>query len=152
MTSRRKGHDAERAVAAILRDALGVNVRRNLRQSRDGGFDIEVAGFALEVKRFRSITPAKVGLWWLQATDQADLSGLIPALAYRADRHPWAVRVPLTTLRPDFPDGLTVDLCVEGFVALAGGRLDPHEQTNSHERTTTPTEAPHDQENHPTDA
>lgn len=118
MNARRKGHDGERELARLLRHHLGTDVRRNLEQTRSGGHDLEVAGFALEVKRAATVTEAKVRTWWRQALAQAERARLTPALAYRADRQPWAVRVPLARLGIDAPDGLTADLCVDGFAAL----------------------------------
>jgi len=119
MNSRRKGHDGEREIAALLREALGIEIERNLRQTRDGGHDLEVCGFALECKRSATVTEAKVARWWQQAVEQSTRAGLIPALAYRADRQPWAVRVPMTAIRPDILGELTIDMGLDGFVALA---------------------------------
>ena len=101
MNSRRTGADGERELARVLREALGIEVSRNLQQTRDGGHDMEVCGFGVEVKRAAKVTEAKVAAWWQQATRQATRAGLTPALAYRQDRQPWSVRVPLSSLRPD---------------------------------------------------
>ena len=119
MNSRRKGHDGEREVAALLRQALGIEVARNLQQTRDGGHDIEVAGFALEIKRASVVTEAKVARWWQQALDQADRAGLTPVLVFRADRQPWRVRMRLSDVRGGLPDDQVADLYLDGFVGLA---------------------------------
>ncbi|MCU0833698.1 MAG: hypothetical protein MUC77_04570 [Chromatiaceae bacterium] len=118
MNSRRKGADGERELARALREALGIEVSRNLQQTRDGGHDMEVGGYGVEVKRSQRVTEAKVTAWWQQAVRQAAQAGLTPALAYRQDRQPWSVRVPMAALRQDLPGELTVDLSLEGFIAL----------------------------------
>ena len=88
---RRKGQTGEREFFRLLSDELGACVRRNVDQARNGGADcIEVPGWSIEVKRhetgFREA-------WWDQALRQADEANCSPALAYRASRQPWRVRV-----------------------------------------------------------
>ena len=47
-----KGKSAERELAKLLGDHLGLELSRNLDQTRDGGYDlIGLPGIALEVKR-----------------------------------------------------------------------------------------------------
>ncbi len=88
---RSKGQRGEREFFGLLSKELGACVRRNVDQARNGGADgIEVPGWAIEVKRhetgFREA-------WWEQAVEQADLADVSPALAYRASRQPWRVRL-----------------------------------------------------------
>ena len=123
--SRRKGSNGERELCRLLRSGLGIEVERNLLQSRSGGHDIDLPGLALEVKRSAVVTEAIVRSWWQQAVRQADRARLCPALAYRADRQPWAVRLPLVALRPELHGELTVDLGLDGFVALLGSGWRP---------------------------
>ena len=88
---RSKGARAEREVFALLSKELGSCVRRNVDQARAGGADcIEVPGWAIEVKRHESGFRAQ---WWEQALAQAEAADCSPALAYRASRQPWRVRV-----------------------------------------------------------
>ena len=49
--SRNKGAAGERELAKILADELGIEVQRKLGQDRDGGDDIQVGKYRLEVKR-----------------------------------------------------------------------------------------------------
>ena len=49
--SRNKGAAGERELAKILADELGIEVQRKLGQARDGGDDIQVGKYRLEVKR-----------------------------------------------------------------------------------------------------
>lgn len=96
INSRQKGAAAERDVANILKDHLGIEVKRNLDQWRSGGYDlVGVEGFAIEVKIAK--TPL-INQWWEQAKTQAADAGLIPALFWRVDRKPWRVVVPLYAL------------------------------------------------------
>lgn len=88
---RRKGASAEREFFGLLSEFLGRPVRRNVDQARNGGADgIEVPGWAIEVKRHES---GFREAWWEQARAQANVDNLMPALAYRANRQPWRVRV-----------------------------------------------------------
>lgn len=99
---RNKGAAGERELAKILRDELGVDITRNLVQSREGGADLlGVAGWAIECKR--AATPA-IRQWWLQALMQADLADMKPALIYRIDRHGWRAVVALRDVLPAFAD------------------------------------------------
>jgi hypothetical protein len=80
--SRLRGATFEREIVNALRDALGVECKRNLDQWRDGGDDIKLAPYSIECKR-----RAKIALyeWWEQATKSAG-DRLRPVLMIRADR------------------------------------------------------------------
>jgi hypothetical protein len=58
--------------------------------------------------------------FWDQATKQADAAELIPCLAWRANRHPWQVTIPLSWLMAgaaDYPCSIefTATLPLEAF-------------------------------------
>lgn len=89
---RRKGASGEREIARLLSDELGMKFERQLSQSRDGGCDLIVGPFALEVKRHES-NPLRA--WWTQANVSADALHLMPAVAYRPSRQPWRFIVPV---------------------------------------------------------
>lgn len=96
--ARRKGASAERELAKLLTEQLGVNVMRNLEQVRSGGADLLGVGpWAIEVKRHERLA---IPQWWRQACTQA--GSFLPALAYRRSRHPWAFRVPLEVALGNF--------------------------------------------------
>ena len=133
--SRRKGASGEREFAAALHDLIGVRLSRRLTQARGGGHDLELpegasgpvaealSRLAVEVKRYATTPPGSLAQWWSQAVRQGEAAGLWPVLAYRPDRHPWRVRLPLACLRPDlypvWPDpDLTADLPLAAFAAL----------------------------------
>lgn len=95
-SQRNKGAAAERELRKLLSDELGCDVLRNYAQAAQGGHDLLGVGpFALEVKRAETL---RIPEWWLQACAQADEAGLVPALAYRQSRQPWAFMVPLPWL------------------------------------------------------
>ena len=134
--SRRKGASGEREFAAALHDLLGIRLARRLTQARGGGHDLELPAeasgpvaealsrLAIECKRYSAAPPGSLAQWWSQAVRQAEAVGLWPALAFRPDRRPWSVRLPLACLRPDlipevWPDpDLTADLPLPAFAAL----------------------------------
>jgi Holliday junction resolvase len=127
--SRTKGRAGEQELARLLTEELGP-VGRNLLQTRAGGHDLEgpaLRGWALEVKRYHRATPALLTEWWQQAEQQARSAGRAPCLAWRSDREPWRVLVPLSVLLPELPAGAgldwTVAVSVPAFAALVRERL-----------------------------
>lgn len=120
--SRRKGATGEREFINLLKDYLGDRtIARNLEQCRQGGSDVAegeqkiLANWAIEIKRAAKPT---LSAWWDQAERQAE--GKTPALAYRLDRQPWRVRVPLHALNGMAGQGLTwtTEMSVEAFCAV----------------------------------
>lgn len=111
--SRRKGAAGEREFINMLKDYLGDDtIKRNLEQTRDGGQDaLGIEGWALEVKR---AAEPKLAAWWAQAVEQAKGRGE-PALAYRLDRKPWRVIVPMCAFHPWMPSfgHEDLDFCIE---------------------------------------
>ena len=90
INSRTKGASAERELFKLISEATGIEVKRNLVQTREGGFDSSVGRFAIEVKRQENLDFTS---WWDQAVKQAEIAKLMPMLAYRKSRYPWRVRV-----------------------------------------------------------
>lgn len=135
INSRAKGAGAEREFAKLIHGHLGVELRRNLEQSRAGGHDLIAVGddpvsraldaYAIEVKRYAAISPAMLVGFWEQATKQAARASKIPALAVRADRQEWRLLLPLHALSADvfgeWPGvQWTAEISVEAFVCLIG--------------------------------
>lgn len=129
INSRAKGAAGEREFAKALNEELGVLLVRNLEQSRDGGHDLLVADhghplasrlnrFAFEVKRYATVSPALLRQWWGQAVQQAERADKLPALAYRADREPWRVVIPLRAVNADLP--AQHDLSMAAFLDVVG--------------------------------
>lgn len=87
--SRRKGAAFEREIANMIRDDLGLDAKRNLMQTAEGGHDLlGVPGWAIECKRYASCTPSDYKTFWLQASTQAESVGCRPALIVKQDRKP----------------------------------------------------------------
>lgn len=89
-SQRRKGQVGEREAAALLTEEFGVACKRTLDQPREGGADISLVPFAIEVKRRK-----RLGLhaWVQQATDAA-AGSRIPLVMARGDGEDWVVIVP----------------------------------------------------------
>jgi len=90
INSRTKGAAAEREVFSIISQCTGIKVERNLVQTRDGGYDSAIGGWALEVKRQEILHLPE---WWRQCCEQAKNAELKPMLIYRRSRQPWMARV-----------------------------------------------------------
>lgn len=92
--SRNKGKRGEREVAGLIRDLLGVEASRRVRQ-HDGDSDIlGVPGWCIEVKNCADLRLAE---WWRQAIEQAHGADL-PCLFYKLPRRGWRVVWPLSGL------------------------------------------------------
>lgn len=93
---RRRGAQAERELAAILADSLGVTVKRKLGQARDSGDDIQIGRLRIEVKRCERLAiPA-----WTRQVEAAAGAGDVPIVAYRQDGEPWRVVLRLDDVLP----------------------------------------------------
>lgn len=91
--SRNKGSRGEREFLDQLRGELGDWVpERRLDAPRDGGEDVVVRQWCIEIKRQEALS---LQTWWEQACEQAQDKGLIPALAYRRNHQPWRIIVPI---------------------------------------------------------
>ena len=113
--SREKGQQGERQFAKALSEHLGYDVRRDITQVRDGGTDIlDVDGWAIEVRWRKQLS---LGAWWKEICGREYSEPRFPALAYRQDRQPWRVIIPLDCLVDGAGDE-TATLSVAGFAAV----------------------------------
>jgi Holliday junction resolvase len=92
--ARNKGAGGERELAALLTDALGFVVQRKLGQARDGGDDIQVGKFRIEVKRHERLQIRQ----WCEQVEQACAPGDVPVVAFRQNGQPWRAVVPLDVI------------------------------------------------------
>ncbi|MBI5428306.1 MAG: hypothetical protein HZA02_08535 [Nitrospinae bacterium] len=102
--SRSKGQRGERELCAILSARLGVDIKRGLSASREGGADtLDLPGFAVEVKRCEK---ENLSAGWKQTVEQA--GDRMPVLFFRASRKPWAAVVPIRFFMDqlDYPAGV----------------------------------------------
>ena len=116
---RNKGARGERELAKLLEENLGLEVTRNLLQTREGGYDLNGLPVALEVKRCEQL---QLKRWWEQAMDQAIFSNSkkLPVLAWRQNGRKWTFRVPVTFFcgpcKTDW--GHTADIGIDTFCLL----------------------------------
>jgi hypothetical protein len=74
---------------------------------------------AIEVKRVENLN---LSAWWSQAVRQAG-NDLIPVLAYRQSRKPWAIVIPLAWLTGlPFPITAIATISLEDFCRLVEAR------------------------------
>ena len=89
-SQRTKGAAAERELAGIFRDALGLDVQRNLGAARAGGDDITLGRYRIEAKNCAKLSlPA----WLRQAAEQCTQPGDVPVVAFRQRGGQWYVVV-----------------------------------------------------------
>lgn len=101
---RTKGASGEREVCRLLRGVLGIEAKRNLSQTREGGCDIAVGSFHIEVKR-RALIGNIYG--WMEQAEASCLAGEKPVVVCRADGKKWLAVLPF-----------------EEFMRLAGNELE----------------------------
>jgi Holliday junction resolvase len=92
--SRDKGATAERELATMLSDELGFVVKRKLGQAREGGDDIQIEHYRLEVKRREKLA---IDTWCKQVEDVAQ-PGEWPVVVYRRSGQKWRAVVPIELL------------------------------------------------------
>jgi hypothetical protein len=120
INSRNKGAQGEREVIQLIDDLLGIQLRRNLDQWREGGFDlIGLEGWAIEVKRAKK---PLLKNWWQQTVDQANLHNLKPVLFYRLDNQRWRVVLAISQMTNllgfDQSFEMSVEISPECFAAM----------------------------------
>ena len=93
---RSKGARGEREIVTMLRDNLGGEFSRNLKQyqqSQEGDIEQLVGPYLLEIKNCASTTNIKA--WWQQAVTAANRKRAVPCLAYKIPRKGWRFVVPM---------------------------------------------------------
>jgi Holliday junction resolvase len=92
---RNKGSRAENQFAAMLTDSLGFEIKRSLGQARDGGADIKLGPFQIQIKH--AMRP-QIKAWWQQTCQDAFKGNGAPVLAYKINRQGWRIRVRMQEL------------------------------------------------------
>jgi Holliday junction resolvase len=100
-SNRNRGAAAERELARWIRDELGIDVSRQLKQFQEAQhFDLTPVGpFGIEAKYHARIN---VKDWWKQAVVSAKASSLIPVVAYKVARKGWRFVLPHTSAQGDW--------------------------------------------------
>lgn len=109
VNGRQKGAAAEREIAKLLFDELGMTFKRDLEQYRaaDHGDLIcdEPFPFVIEVKRYKAGC-APQPAWWDQVCAAAKSAGLLPLLVYKYNHQQWKWRMPAeAVMRAGLPHG-----------------------------------------------
>ena len=94
-SQRTKGAAGEREICDLIFQNLGIQVHRNLSQTRDGGADIKLSPYSIEVKRRAAI--GNIYDWIDQASKGCD-QGERPIVVCRADRKEWLAILPVEEL------------------------------------------------------
>lgn len=84
---RNKGAKGEREVCALIAEHWGIKAERNLDQSREGGCDIPVSPYHIEVKRRAKIVVYE----WYDQAERSCGEGDRPVVFFRADGKRWMV-------------------------------------------------------------
>lgn len=91
VNSRAKGARAERELARLLSDELGIEIIRNTDPQQVSRGDIlTIPGYSLEVKRCQKLSRPT---WWAQCQRQAARVRLEGIVFYRQNRKPWRALV-----------------------------------------------------------
>lgn len=106
INARAKGAAGERQFCALVKETTGIELQRKLDQTRGGGHDLECVfpadvarwPYAVEVKRTKEATNAKMVKWWGQCLVQAEKARLQPMLAWREDRKNWKITLQVNGL------------------------------------------------------
>ena len=123
--SRNKGARNERELCALLRDNLGGDYNRNLKQyqkTQEGDIEQLVGPYLIESKAHATLN---LKSWWQQILTAASKhpAGPIPCLAYKVPRKGWRFRVPLPQAWASGHQwgreiAYTMDLAPDGFFLL----------------------------------
>ena len=87
LRQRQRGAETEREVCKIVTEKTGWQTNRILGQARDGGADIRLARWVLEVKRRKSIAVYD----WIDQATKACAPYEIPAVVCRGDKRAFLV-------------------------------------------------------------
>jgi hypothetical protein len=88
---RQRGAETEREVCDEIAKQTGWVVKRELGQARDGGADIRLAQFVIEVKRRKSIAVYE----WIDQVKAACAGYDVPVVICRGDKREFLVIQPL---------------------------------------------------------
>lgn len=109
-SQRTKGAVFERDIAHAFAEFLGIEVKRNIGQARDGGDDITLGPLAIECKRRKTMTTI---YGWLKQAERA---------VAQLDLFRNAPRMPVVVARADAEPAVVI-CSLETFLALAGPEI-----------------------------
>lgn len=91
LRQRQRGAETEREVCKIITEKTGWQTNRILGQARDGGADVRLGQFLIEVKRRKAIAVYE----WLDQAKAACAPYELPVVVCRADKREFLVIQPL---------------------------------------------------------
>lgn len=91
ISQRRKGAAGEREVCSQISEAYGRIAQRNLNQTREGGVDINLAPYGIEVKRRKRMAFYE----WIHQAERACGDAATPVVVARADGEKWVAIISL---------------------------------------------------------
>lgn len=94
-SQRVKGAAGENEICKLIFELLGVEAHRNLSQTRDGGADIKLNPYSIEVKRRAAIGNIYD---WMEQAERGCEPGERPIVVCRADRKEWLAVIPIGEL------------------------------------------------------
>lgn len=94
--ARNKGANGERELAAILSEELGFVVKRKLGQAREGGDDIQILDWKIEVKRRETLAIMQ----WVRQIESCLQENQKPIVAFRQNKEEWRVVLRLSDFIP----------------------------------------------------
>jgi hypothetical protein len=94
--SRNKGAGAERELATLLTEALGVEIKRKLGQAREGGDDMQVGKFRIEAKRHENLAVMQ----WVRQIEACCAEHHVPLVVFRQSNQEWRCVIRLKDLMP----------------------------------------------------
>ena len=107
-------------MARWIRDELGIDVARNLKQMQQAqeGDLTPVGPFLIECKYHARLN---VKDWWRQAVEQSKKAGAIPVVAYKVARKGWRFLLPHTSAQGEWSHDyeFTVDVGPACFAMIA---------------------------------
>ena len=128
--ARNKGQRGEREVVKLLQPVVNKvyknfdleppEMKRNLMQSREGGYDlVGLDWLALEVKFQEN---EQINSWWQQTLRQTSASQ-IPVLFYRRARQPWRVKTVLNARSISYSLPVPAIISLDDFLSILELRL-----------------------------
>lgn len=101
-SQRTKGQTGEREVCHILSEHFDAEIKRHIGQARDGGLDIDLGIYGIEVKRRKTLGTLRE---WMAQVKKAVRFRQTPVVIAREDNGEWMVVLPLQAwldnLKPD---------------------------------------------------
>lgn len=122
---RAKGQRGEREIVHLLQEIMDTAhgnvgstkiplISRNLEQTRDGGYDIGIYEYCVEVKR---VEKPNLTAFWKQACKQAARVEGVPVLAWRLNGGSWTFKILVPILIGNSPVDTAVDMDIATFKA-----------------------------------